>query len=203
MDSLCRGAGNNTFRCNMRELLQTHKPRIIVLLETKVMLSSMGNFFSNMGFSTATIVDPIGRSGGIWLIWDTDQANVRASAVTNQYLQATVHKEDYEKWVFNAVYASPNPSLRETLWEKLEDTARNLNKPWLIAGDFNDYANQSERRSFSHTPNQNRTLRFMERINNCNLIDLGSVGPHLTWTNNRQGLANSMERLDRAMSNDQ
>ncbi|KAL7230598.1 hypothetical protein ACSBR2_008963 [Camellia fascicularis] len=43
----------------------------------------------------------------------------------------------------------------------------------------------------------------MDRINNCNLIDLGSVGPRLTWTNNRQGLANSIERLDRAMSNHQ
>ncbi|XP_028114297.1 uncharacterized protein LOC114312281 [Camellia sinensis] len=164
----------------MRKLLQIHKPRILVLLETKVIFSSMGNFFSNMGFSAATIVDPVGRSGGIWLIWDTDQANVCASAVTNQYIQATVHKEDYEEWAFNAVYASPNPSLREALWEELEDTARNLNKPWLIAGDFNNYANQSEIRSFSHTPNQNRTLRFMERINNCNLTDLGSVGPRLT-----------------------
>ncbi|KAL7169442.1 hypothetical protein ACSBR2_034478 [Camellia fascicularis] len=90
----CRGTGNNTFRRNMRELLQTHKPGIIVLLETKVMFSSMGNIFSNMGFSAATIVDLVGRSGGIWLIWDTDQANVCASAVTNQYIQATVHKED-------------------------------------------------------------------------------------------------------------
>ncbi|KAL7203555.1 hypothetical protein ACSBR2_016767 [Camellia fascicularis] len=77
--------------------------------------SSMGNFFSNMGFSAATIVDLVGRSSGIWLIWDTDQVNVRASSVSNQYMQGTIHKEDYEEWVLNAVYASPNPSLREAL----------------------------------------------------------------------------------------
>ncbi|KAI8005772.1 hypothetical protein LOK49_LG07G02140 [Camellia lanceoleosa] len=105
----CREAGNNTFRRNMRELLQTHKPGILVLLETKVTYSSMGNFFSNMGFSAATIVDPVGRSGGMWLIWDIDQVNVCASRVSNQYIQATIHKGDYEEWVFNAVYASPNP----------------------------------------------------------------------------------------------
>ncbi|KAL7254943.1 hypothetical protein ACSBR1_009157 [Camellia fascicularis] len=147
MDSLkiliwnCRGAGNNTFRRNMCELLQTHKPGILVLLETKVTYSSTGNFFSNMGLLAATIVDPVGCSGGIWLIWDTDQVNVRASVVSNQYIQATIHKEDYEEWVFNAVYASPNPSLREALWEELEDTTKNLEKPWLKARDFNDYAN--------------------------------------------------------------
>ncbi|KAL7233401.1 hypothetical protein ACSBR1_017096 [Camellia fascicularis] len=68
-----------------------------------------------MGFSAATIVDLVGRSSGIWLIWDTDQVNVRASSVSNQYMQGTIHKEDYEEWVLNAVYASPNPSLREAL----------------------------------------------------------------------------------------
>ncbi|KAI7983117.1 hypothetical protein LOK49_LG15G01485 [Camellia lanceoleosa] len=61
----CRGAGNNTFRRNMRELIQTHKPGILILMETKVQYSYMGNFFSNMGFSAATIVNPVGRSGGV------------------------------------------------------------------------------------------------------------------------------------------
>ncbi|KAI7993515.1 hypothetical protein LOK49_LG11G00930 [Camellia lanceoleosa] len=100
----------------MRELLNTHKPGIIILMETKVQFSSMGPFFTNMGFSASTIVDPIGRAGGIWLNWDTDQVNVRASAVSNQFIQATVHKEDFEEWVLNAVYASPNPLSKDTLW---------------------------------------------------------------------------------------
>ncbi|KAL7161502.1 hypothetical protein ACSBR2_042045 [Camellia fascicularis] len=78
-----------------------------------------------------------------------------------------------------------------------------MNKAWLVVGDFNDYANHSERRSFSSSQNLNRTQRFTERVNNYNLLDLGSVGPRFTWTNNRQGMANTMERLDRAMSNEQ
>ncbi|KAI7992126.1 hypothetical protein LOK49_LG12G01271 [Camellia lanceoleosa] len=99
----------------MRELLSTHKPGIIILMETKVHFSSMGNFFTNMGFSASTIVNPTGRAEGIWLIWDTDQVNVWASAVSNQFIQATIHKEDFEEWALNAVYASPNPLSRETL----------------------------------------------------------------------------------------
>ncbi|KAI7983884.1 hypothetical protein LOK49_LG15G02525 [Camellia lanceoleosa] len=195
--------GNNIFRRNMKELLYLHKLDILILMETKVTFSSMGNFFNNLGFSASTIIDPVGRSGGLWLIWNTDHLNVRASAVSNQYIQATVHKEDYEEWLLSAVYANPNPSARETLWEELEDTVNNISKPWLVIRDFNDFTNQSECRSFSHTHNHGRTRRFTERINNCNLIDLESVRPLLTWTNNRQGLANTMERLNRAMSNDQ
>ncbi|KAL7206721.1 hypothetical protein ACSBR2_019436 [Camellia fascicularis] len=61
-----------------------------------------------------------------------------------------------------------------------------MSKPWLVAGDFNDYANQGERRSFTTTTTSARTQKFLERINNCNLIDLGSSGPKMTWTNNRQ-----------------
>ncbi|KAL7198295.1 hypothetical protein ACSBR2_020738 [Camellia fascicularis] len=77
-----------------------------------------------------------------------------------------------------------------------------MEKPWLVAGDFNDYINHNERRSFSTHYNHNRPQKFAERINNCNLIDLGCVGPRFTWTNNRHGLANTMECLDRAISND-
>ncbi|KAL7263003.1 hypothetical protein ACSBR1_001215 [Camellia fascicularis] len=110
-------------------------------------------------------------------------------------------KEDYEEWVLNAVYASPNPIVRKSLWDDLEDTTKSMNKAWLVVGDFNDYANHSERRSFS--PSQNLTQRFTKRVNNCNLLDLGSVGPRFTWTNNRQGIANTLERLGRAMSNEQ
>lgn len=34
-------------------------------------------------------------------------------------------------------------------------------------------------------------------------MDMGCSGPKLTWTNNRQGLANTKERLDRALCNTQ
>lgn len=62
-------------------------------METKVTFSSLGNF-NNLGFSTSTMVDPIGRMGGIWMLWDTDHANVLTSSVPSQYIQATIHRED-------------------------------------------------------------------------------------------------------------
>lgn len=64
----CCGAGNHIFRRTMKELLHLHKLDLLILMETKVTFSSIGNFFNNLGFSASTIVDPVGRSGGIWLI---------------------------------------------------------------------------------------------------------------------------------------
>lgn len=42
--------------------------------------------------------------------------------------------------------------------------------------------------------------KFAANIQDCNLIDLGSSGPNLTWTNGRDGLANSMVKLDRTLA---
>ncbi|KAI8026440.1 hypothetical protein LOK49_LG02G03783 [Camellia lanceoleosa] len=75
----------------------------------------------------------------------------------DEYIQATIHNEDYEEWILLAVYASPNLAARENLWEELEETTNNMNQPSLVAGDFNDFTVQSERRSFSPNHNFNKT----------------------------------------------
>ncbi|KAI8011578.1 hypothetical protein LOK49_LG06G01909 [Camellia lanceoleosa] len=90
----CYRAGNSAFKRNMRELISNHKPEILLLMETKVPFSSMGNFFNTMGFIAATIADLVGRACGIWLLWDTAHVSIRASIVTNQVIQATIHKEE-------------------------------------------------------------------------------------------------------------
>ncbi|XP_028112975.1 uncharacterized protein LOC114311106 [Camellia sinensis] len=197
----CQGAGNNNFKRNLNDIIRTHKPEILVLLETKVPFSKMGNFFNRLGFTASTIVDPVGRVEGIWIVWDTSQVTVRASSATSQAIHATIHKADYDEWVLAAVYASPSPVMRDQLWDNLEDVAGTMGKPWLVAGDFNDFATQGERRSFTSRNSTVRNQKFLDRVNNCNLMDLGSSGPSMTWTNNRKGLANTMERLDRAMCN--
>ncbi|KAI7980987.1 hypothetical protein LOK49_Contig84G00005 [Camellia lanceoleosa] len=72
----CRGAGNARFRRTLWELVSLHKPDMLILMETKVELHTMGMFFNNLGYTASTHVDPIGRSGGIWLLWNPSQANV-------------------------------------------------------------------------------------------------------------------------------
>ncbi|KAI7989214.1 hypothetical protein LOK49_LG13G00063 [Camellia lanceoleosa] len=195
----CRGAGNKAFKRTMKELEKNHKPSIIVLMETKVVLSSMGLFFNKLGFTASSHVDPVGRSGGIWVLWDPFRVTVKALEVNAQVIHAKIQRDGYSDWILSAIYASPNPLLRDNLWENLEEVARNVNQPWLAAGDFNDIAVQSEKRSFSTNPNVARTQKFAARINRCKLMDLGCSGPNLTWSNGRQGLANTLERLDRAV----
>ncbi|CAL5371297.1 unnamed protein product [Camellia sinensis] len=197
----CQGASNKIFRRNFRELVRLHHPNVVALFETKVFFSSIGLFFNHLGFTTSTIVDPVGRVGGIWLIWDPSQVSVSAHVANSQVIQAIVKRENYEDWVLATVYASLNIGMRQNLWNELENSANTIGSPWLVAGNFNDIMGQNERRSFSQNRQNYRCRKFLDNINRCGLMDLGCTSSKFTWSKNRQGMANTMERLDRALCN--
>ncbi|KAL7163540.1 hypothetical protein ACSBR2_039615 [Camellia fascicularis] len=78
-----------------------------------------------------------------------------------------------------------------------------MTRPWFITGDFNDISSQGEKRSYAQSNQQSRSRRFWDNMNKCGLMDLGCSTPRLIWSNNRTGLANTMEKLDRALCNDE
>lgn len=123
--------------------------------------------------------------------------------MTSQAIHASVKKDDYEEWIFSTIYGNPNPRIRDMLWEDLESKAVNIGDGWMIAGDLNDTANQDESSSVADDGNGSQRRRFGDRINRCNLVDLGYSGSKFTWSNNRSGLANIKKRLDRALANSQ
>lgn len=47
-------------------------------------------------------------------------------------------------WTCTAVYASPVPSVRETLWNYLIQLRNSVQHPWLLLGDFNEVLLPSE-----------------------------------------------------------
>ncbi|KAI8012610.1 hypothetical protein LOK49_LG06G00968 [Camellia lanceoleosa] len=203
----CKGAGNQRFKRNLKELVQIHKPELMVIMETKVEFKSMGMFFNYMEFTASGHVDPIGRSGGIWMLWNPNVVNVRVVEPSSQQITATISRQDFPDWLLLAVYASPNSAKRDDLWAQLETIAQHIEEPWLVARDFNDFTAPTNKRSF-HTSQQQhlsqeqrRSRKFTERIDSCKLIDLGCTGPQMTWSNNRKNRANTIVRLDKALCN--
>ena len=200
----CRGAGNDDFRSTFTELFRVHKPDLVILIETKVPFSSTGNFFINLGFNNSCIVDPVGRVGGIWVLWDSTNVTVNVITASNQVVHASVTKANYDTWILSATYASPNSDYRDLMWENFAHVASSSDAPWMAVGDFNDFSSTSERRSNARDTggsNQRRANKFNDNLDRCGLMDLGSCGPRMTWTNGRFGLANTLVRLDRALAN--
>ncbi|KAI8539203.1 hypothetical protein RHMOL_Rhmol09G0163000 [Rhododendron molle] len=111
----CRGAGNDNFKRNFRDIMHQHKPEVVALLETKVALKSMSMFFKHLGLTATTHVDPTGRAGGFWILWDPTKVSLNTTHKTSQAIHTTVRKNNFEEWIFSAVYASPNPQIKEIL----------------------------------------------------------------------------------------
>lgn len=199
----CRGAGNNRFKNNFNDIVRQHRPEIVAILEPKVSLQSMGFFFQNLGFTRNTFIDPNGRSGGIWVLWDPTKVGVFTISINTQAIHVKINKNGYEDWVLSALYANPNPRLRDILWEGLKEFAEANHLPWAAIGDLNDTTSAEETRSTAADNGHNQRRKFRESINNCNLVDMGSSGPRFTWTNGRQGAANVLKRLDRGLCNEE
>lgn len=122
-------------------------------------------------------------------------------SISSQVIHTRVKENGYEEWVFSALYASPNPRLREVLWEGLKEFANNNQLLWSITGDYNDIASVEESRSTAPDSNHNQRRKFVGNINHCKLMDVGASGPKFTWSNGKQGAANVQKRLDRGLCN--
>ena len=86
------------------------------------------------------------------------------------------------------------------MWENLIKVAGLHNKPWVIAGDFNEPLLGEDK--FGGRPiSISRSLLFKDCLDKCNVVDLGFFGPRYTWTNRRDLNNLIQERIDRFFTN--
>ncbi|XP_059441902.1 uncharacterized protein LOC132174228 [Corylus avellana] len=100
-------------------------------------------------------VDPVGRSGGIALLWkDVDVLEIQN--FSRRHINVTVTCQDTAKYGI----------------------------PWPCLGDFNEIVAQEEK-SGSALRRVGEMELFRGALEECRLSDLGFTGPKFTWTNCR------------------
>ena len=92
----CRGAGNINFKNTMADLHRDQSPDVIMLFETKVLFQSTKMYFDQLGFSESIIMDPVGRVGGIWVLWNPTSVNLKGYHADSQVVHAIVTKNNFE-----------------------------------------------------------------------------------------------------------
>ncbi|KAL2894986.1 putative RNA-directed DNA polymerase from transposon X-element [Bienertia sinuspersici] len=110
-----QGVGNKL--AGIREVVRINDPTVLVLVETHI-----------SGEQAQRICDRIGYTG-----------QTRAEAQGRGYF---VFLED---GAGDAIYASPDTSLRKELWDELERVKDAYSGPWLLAGDFNETLSMNSR----------------------------------------------------------
>ena len=104
------------------------------------------------------------------------------------------------EFIFSAVYASPRFHERCILWNNLKNAANLHDKPWIIAGDFNEVLVDGDKFG-GRAVNSNKSLIFKEFLDYYNMVDFGFTGPRFTWTNRQNINALVQERIDRYFAN--
>ncbi|XP_070048672.1 uncharacterized protein [Nicotiana tomentosiformis] len=99
------------------------------------------------------------------------------------------------------VYAKCNANERKDLWSSLEGTHMVIDGPWCIGGDFNVILDPDEKHG-GRPHRMYKSLDFSSCMDNCEVKDLGYVGPKFTWCNNWDPIRRIWKRHDRTFATD-
>ncbi|XP_021826059.1 uncharacterized protein LOC110766949 [Prunus avium] len=192
-----RGAGKNSCARTIKDLKKTFDIDILAVLEPRISGSRALTVAQNLGFSHFHIVDAIGFSGGVWLLWNGNSVSLQVVAHSSQSITALVTLGN-QWWLLTVVYANPCQGIRESLWNYFDGLARASHLPWLVLGDFNDIVSADEKCG-GNLDQGGRS--FIDWIDRNQLVDLGFSGAKFTWCNKRNAEGIIWKRLDRGLCN--
>lgn len=103
----CREATNPTFKRNIKAILAWNTPSVLALTETR--LHEHQPLMEELGFTGLYQVRAHGVSGGIVLMWKTDELTVDLVVETDKEIHATLRVSPTSPpWNFSIIYGSTN-----------------------------------------------------------------------------------------------
>ncbi|KAJ1404644.1 Reverse transcriptase zinc-binding domain [Sesbania bispinosa] len=126
-------------------------------------------------------------------MWKAANISVTVMKTNRQCIHLKLSDSNGKIWCLTIVYASPNEQIRHELWEELSSFVDGLSIPWCVMGDFNSILYDFEKVGGAG-PNRRAMKDFATCLESCNLMEINSKGPFLTW---QRGTVK--ERLDRVV----
>ncbi|XP_062100654.1 uncharacterized protein LOC133806581 [Humulus lupulus] len=157
------------------------KPYFVFLSETLSSHSQLEVLRVRLGFCGNIVVEKIGRSGGLCLMWG-DSVDVELIQFSKFHIDVFIHVVGSPSWHFTGLYGQPDARLRKDFWRFLGMLASSYDGPWLCGGDLNEIIVASEKDGATTRPNY-LMRNFKQALSDCDLIDLGFSGPKFTWCN--------------------
>lgn len=98
-------------------------------------------------------------------------------------------------WFLTGMYGQLNASKRGETQALIFSLRNNEGSTWIVLGDFNEIAYQSEKWGNRLNPEQ-QVAKFHDMMPLCELQDLGFIGASQTWSNNRDDNYKICKTLD-------
>ena len=195
----CQGLGNPQTVRDLRRMVKVKRPTLVFMMETKLRQRKMEKIRCSLGFHNLFVVDSIGKSGGLALLWK-EEVGLEIQNYRRRHIQAIVKNPVGDRlWKFTGFYGHPDASKRGEAWNLLKHLKDYSPHPWMCAGDFNEILEGSKK--FGGCRRARGLMEaFKETLAACELSDLGAFGPFYTWHNGREGDSFTQERLDRVVA---
>ncbi|GLU08005.1 hypothetical protein SLE2022_249380 [Rubroshorea leprosula] len=146
-----------------------------------------------LGFKHCFIVDRVGHSGGLAMLWNLD-IQLSLLSYSQNHIDMEVEGMVSSNWRFTGYYGHLERHNRKRSWLLLRDLAAKFDLPWLISEDFNDLLHLDEKLGGTSQPKW-MLHRFRDVVDACDLAEVQMVGGHFTWR--RGGVK---EKLDRGLA---
>jgi hypothetical protein len=196
----CRGLGNPRTVRDLCRMAKEKKPDVVFLIETKCRNAKMEKIRVKLGFECAFVVEAVGKSGGLALLWK-EKNFLEIQNYSRWHINAEmVNEEGRGRWKFSGFYGQPAWNKRHESWSLLKHLKSFPPEPWMCCGDFNEILAQHEK-SGAANRKETQMEQFREALEACNLSDMGFQGPKFTWNNCRGDDQFTKERLDRVVAN--
>ncbi|CAM8926233.1 unnamed protein product [Rhodiola kirilowii] len=193
----CRGMGNARTVRALKDAIDSHRPQVVCLIETKVQHGKWGWLRVKLGFRNCFVVDPRGSAGGLAILWRSE-----VSLFVRNYSRYHVDvffEADFQSRL-TLFYGHPTVSKRKESWDLIRTLCSLQSGSWVLLGDFNEVLRESEVQGI-HQRSLWQIEAFRRVIGDCGLVDLGYTGYPFTFSNRRQSIFETKARLDRVFVN--
>lgn len=96
-------------------------------------------------FDGCLVVDLVGRSGGLALLWRLELGVTIPSYSRNHVSARIKEAEGCEEWQFTEFYGQFDASRRKEMWDLLVALKPYDNVAWMVCGNFNEILTHDEK----------------------------------------------------------
>ncbi|KAL8170626.1 hypothetical protein V2J09_022430 [Rumex salicifolius] len=151
--------------------------------------------YDSLRFKNFVRVEAVGFSGGLWLLWNKEEINLRIIAIHDNFIHAIASLKGEMVHVVH-VYAPPNQQGRKKFWDDLESELNGIITPFLLE----ETSTASSRKGGADILSSD-SGRFADWINSLNLINMGATGSRFTWRRGITANTKVHKRLDKIFTN--
>ncbi|PRQ53143.1 putative endonuclease/exonuclease/phosphatase [Rosa chinensis] len=123
---------------------------VLCLVDTMIDEDTAKNLVTKLPFCNYFCVPPVGHSGGLLLLWNS---NYSISILSSHPKFIHCKFQDVcstTPWLVTFLYMFPHKHQQQDLWNELVNLQVHSQEPWFIMGDFNCILHLKEKRGGSN-----------------------------------------------------